>query len=865
MPELLDRLRAALADRYAIERELGRGGMATVYLARDLKHERSVAVKVVRAELAAVLGPDRFLREIKLTARLNHPHILPLLDSGEAGGFLYYVMPYVEGESLRDRLNREKQLPIEDALQIAREVADALDYAHRHDVVHRDIKPENILLEERHAVVADFGIAKAIKVAGGEKLTATGVTVGTPEYMSPEQAGGQGHLDGRSDVYALGCVLYEMLAGRPPFLGPTVESLVHQHLTAPPPALTDMRAAVPTRVAKAIEQCLAKAPADRYSTASQFAQALTREQPAAAASRRRPVIAAAIAGALVVAGLGAYLALHPGAASSGGAGAGVPRLAVLPFENLGAPVDEYFADGITDEITSRLAKLSGLSVIDRMSAMQYKKTTKPVREIGKELGVEYVLEGSVRWSKTPQDSYVRVTPELVRVSDGTQMWAEPYEQVLADIFKLQAGIAERVAEALNVTLLAQEREAVETRPTENLEAYDYYLRGNDYFSRRLAAPDARRAVQMYERAVQLDPSFGDAWAHLAWARIWLAWDFGDDLNEARAAARAALDQAVKFAPDRILTHMALGYFYYYGSSDYANALKEFATALRTGPNNAEVVNAIGSLLRRQGYFEEALARYRQAQALNPRDAQVFYNAGQASLVLRRYDDAEGFFDRAIAIAPTVANSYANKINLALSRDGNTATAWRVLADAASQADTAAPELLNSRLRLQYLDRKFDDALHSLSLDPRPGRPGWYWWQARIRVAAGQRRIASAYADSLRRIQESAIAQRPSGAGVHADLGFALAILGRSEEAIREGKRAVELTSSDLYTRPFQTMSLAQIYLLVGQTDAALEQLGASLAASGYYGFPPRLDPIWDPLRKDPRFEALLAKYDPPRR
>ncbi|MDH5548986.1 MAG: serine/threonine protein kinase, partial [Gemmatimonadota bacterium] len=238
MSEIPSRLSTALADRYTMEREIGSGGMATVYLAEDLRHDRPVALKVLKPELAAALGPDRFLREIKTTAQLRHPHILPLLDSGDADGTLFYVMPYVEGESLRDRLNREKQLPVEDALRIAREVADALSYAHSHDVLHRDIKPENILLESGHAVVADFGIARALTAAGGEKLTQTGIAVGTPAYMSPEQSAGEPAIDGRSDLYALGCVLYEMLAGEPPFTGPTAQAIIAKRLAEPPPRVS---------------------------------------------------------------------------------------------------------------------------------------------------------------------------------------------------------------------------------------------------------------------------------------------------------------------------------------------------------------------------------------------------------------------------------------------------------------------------------------------------------------------------------------------------------------------------------------------------------------------------------------------------
>jgi serine/threonine-protein kinase len=275
MPDALDRLKAALADRYLIERELGAGGMATVYLAEDVKHHREVAVKVLRPELAAAVGAERFLREIEISAKLHHPHVLPLYDSGDADGFLYYVMPYVEGESLRDRLDRDKQLAIDDALQVAREVADALSYAHSHGAIHRDIKPENILLESGHAVVADFGIARAVSAAGGEKLTQTGLVIGTPQYMSPEQAAGEQDLDGRSDLYALGCVLYEMLAGQPPFTGPTVESLVRQHLTAEPPNVTVVRPAVPGWVAAALERSLAKTPADRFNPVALFGEAIT--------------------------------------------------------------------------------------------------------------------------------------------------------------------------------------------------------------------------------------------------------------------------------------------------------------------------------------------------------------------------------------------------------------------------------------------------------------------------------------------------------------------------------------------------------------------------------------------------------------
>ncbi|HTT67087.1 MAG TPA: protein kinase [Gemmatimonadales bacterium] len=315
VPEFVERLTAALRDRYRIEREVGAGGMATVYLAHDLKHHRAVALKALRPELAAALGHERFLREIEIAAGLSHPHILPLYDSGEADGVLFYVMPYVEGESLRDRIRREKQLPLDDAMKVAREVADALSYAHTRGVIHRDIKPENIMLQSGHAVVADFGIARAVDAAGGARLTETGMAIGTPSYMSPEQAAGDRDLDGRSDLYALGCVLYEMLAGQPPFTGPTVESVIHQHLAAEPRSITQIRPAVPDEIAGVLQRALAKNPADRFNPVAQFAEALGQRRAPAAASGRRPrrrLVPVLAAGAVVVVGAAGALLFRGG-------------------------------------------------------------------------------------------------------------------------------------------------------------------------------------------------------------------------------------------------------------------------------------------------------------------------------------------------------------------------------------------------------------------------------------------------------------------------------------------------------------------------------------------------------------------------
>ncbi|MBK8006002.1 MAG: protein kinase [Gemmatimonadetes bacterium] len=396
-----ERLAAALAGTYRLERELGRGGMATVYLAHDEKHGRQVAIKVLRPELAAALGSERFLREIQTTASLRHPHILPLYDSGAVGDLLYYVMPYIEGGSLRDRLTAEKQLPIDTALGLAREVADALGYAHARGIVHRDIKPENILLEDGHAVVTDFGIARAVSAAGGDRLTETGLAIGTPLYMSPEQAAGDRDVDGRSDLYSLGCVLYEMLAGQVPFTGPTAESITRQHLLTAPQPVTNLRPTVPEAVVGALARSLAKNPADRFSPAAQFVQALvaptapgaTVPAPAAvkpAGSRLQQVVVGLVAVAVLVAAWSGWMLLGPGARRGG-----IERIAVLPMDNqTGDSTQGFFADGMTREVIGVLTD-AGVRVLGHRAVAAYKGSTLPAAEIAKALGVDAIVTGAV--------------------------------------------------------------------------------------------------------------------------------------------------------------------------------------------------------------------------------------------------------------------------------------------------------------------------------------------------------------------------------------------------------------------------------------------------------------------------------------
>lgn len=507
------RLVTALAGRYTIERELGAGGMATVYLAHDVRHDRDVALKVLKSDLAESLGRERFLREIRLAARLNHPHILPLYDSGDADGFLYFVMPVMQGQTLRDRLQQKEQIPVDVAVRLAHEVAEALDYAHRHDVVHRDIKPENILLHEGHALVADFGIGKAIVAAaasGVTTLTQVGVTVGTPAYMSPEQAADD-EIDGRSDLFALGCVLYEMLTGEAAFAGPTMQAVIAKRFYYSPPPVSETRSAVPAGVSRTVERLLERDPAARISTGALVVAALRDQNTSAPASAARRA---------------------------------EQSVAVLPFANMSASADDgYFADGITEEIINLLAQLKGLHVAARTSCFAFKGKDEDLRIVGEKLGVQHILEGSVRKA----GSHVRITAQLINAADGYHIWSERYDRDLVDIFALQDEIANSIATKLQLSLLdAPDGGAARAGPR-NVEAYELLLKGRVLLRQR--GPAAIEALSCFQRAVELDPELVEAHALLGNAYR-LIWIYGmAPASETVPLARAAIARALALDAD----------------------------------------------------------------------------------------------------------------------------------------------------------------------------------------------------------------------------------------------------------------------------------------------------------------------------
>ena len=602
MNDEFSRLEEALHDRYRVEREIGYGGMAVVYLATDLKHDRPVAVKVLRPIVAMALGADRFLLEIQIAARLTHPHILPAFDSGKADGFLYYVMPFVEGESLRDRIIRNGQLPVDDALRIAREVADGLAYAHDLGVIHRDIKPANILLASGHAVIADFGVAHAMSAAGQERITEGGSAVGTPEYMSPEQAVGE-PPDARADVYALGCVLFEMLGGEPPYQGHNAMAVLAKKAVSPLPSIRALRPEVPAGVEQVLGHALANAPAERYQTAAEFGAAL---DPAHLAAPAPPALS----------------------------------IAVLPFEDLTANgATGYLGDGIAEEIINALARIRALRVASRTSSFAVKGQRQDIRRIGAQLGVASVLEGSVQRA----GDQLRVNAQLIDVASGYHRWSARYDRDMKDVFAIQDEIAHSIVRALQVVLSERERRTVFKAPECDVQAYEYYLQGRQYFH-QAREKSLKFARQMYRKAIEIDPNFALAYAGLAeTCSLYHLYYPLSDTN--LAMADEASQKALELDPQLPEAHAARG-FALFQMKRLDEAEPEFQTAIQLDPQLFEGRYYLARARFQQGRFSEAAQLFEEAAQVRE-DYQARYFAAQALEALD--GDSKAAYRRALRV------------------------------------------------------------------------------------------------------------------------------------------------------------------------------------------------------------------------
>ncbi len=686
MDPTTERLAAAIADHYRLERELGAGGMATVYLAEDLKHHRRVAIKVLRPDIAAAVGPGRFEDEIEIAAQLHHPHIVPVYDSGAAEGFLYYVMPLVDGVSLRERLQAGDRIPVPDVVRMTAEIADALAFAHEHGVVHRDIKPENIMISGRHALVMDFGIAKAVRDAGARRSsTSMGLAIGTPEYMSPEQAAGDPNLDHRTDVYSLGVVAYELLTGKPPFNGGGTEQILTRHITQRPAPIAEQRPDVPPLLAAVIMRALAKAPGERWQTAedmrAQLEPLLTTTSGSVTATRllgaarrpRRLLAWAAVAAVVVLVALAARVywggkhtpaespavaTAAPGAiAAQATATSGIPDLAadpsiaVLPFENMSSDKEQaYFSDGISEELLNLLAKVPKLRVIARTSSFQFKGKEIGIQEIARKLHVAAVLEGSVRKS----GDHVRITAQLVRGSDGSHLWSETYDRTLDDVFKVQDEIAATVVDKLKLTLLGA---APTVRPVDP-RAYALMLQAKSVLDQNTKA--ARKdAEALYRQALAIAPDDPRAWSGLGRTYINQT-QFADRPPAAGTKlAKEALLKAQALDSTDGVTTSRLAVLVSSMENDQVGGAVLFQKALAQSPGNFSVISNTASWLGAIGRADDAIALGAKAMAMDPSSAISFARQGGLMLAAARFDEAISAFRTALVLSPDYPGAHAS--------------------------------------------------------------------------------------------------------------------------------------------------------------------------------------------------------------
>jgi len=667
----IDRFTTAIADRYVVLRELGVGGMATVYLAHDLRHDREVAIKVLEPELGLALGAERFLAEIKVMANLRHPNVLPLFDSGSADGQLFYVMPYIEGETLRARMTRDQQMPVDEVLRIVALLAAALDYAHANGVIHRDLKPENILLQAGQPIIADFGIALVLAQLGAERMTQTGFSLGTPTYMSPEQTTGERVVDARSDQYALGAVTYEMLTGEPPHTGVTATVVIARLLSDTPRSIRSARPAVSDATDTAVQRALAKAPADRFITCGDFGRALafsttptrTPVSVVVVQPRRAPRIALiAAALTLLAALLFTWRRSNTERSTTEVMATATASVAVLPFSDLSpGRANDYFGDGFAETITSALGRMPGLQVAARTSAFSFRGQNVDVRDIGTRLGVATLLTGSVQRA----GSQLRITAQLVRTSDGVSLWSETFDRGALDIFAVQDEVTRAVINALDGKVLSSSVRASAVA-TSDPQAYDLYLQGR-FFQTKRTTEDVTRAIGFFKEAIARDSTFAQAWAGLADAYLVQPYYSNVPPVPALTASRRAVDRALAIAPELATAQATRAFLFFVLDWNWLAADSAFQRSLSLDPSYSVAHKWYADLHSLLGRSAAAQQEAERARELDPVSGAAV--TGLALRALRRGDEVESLrlFDQALVLDPTQPNALRQIASLLFDR------------------------------------------------------------------------------------------------------------------------------------------------------------------------------------------------------
>ena len=911
--------------KYQIVEEISSGGMGTVYLAEDTSLNRRVAIKVLTPEWSGdVERFERFQWEAQVLASLNHPNIVTIFSVEEEEGAHFLTMELVDGKTLGETIP-SVGLRLDTIFDLAVPMADALYAAHERGIIHRDLKPANIMVNKYGRVkILDFGLAKQRegfdRLASYDRfgdddprnerpqqpVTQDGQMLGTIPYMSPEQIQGE-PVDHRSDIFSLGIILFEMATGKRPFEGKTWGDLASSILRDQPPSVTSVNVLLPRHLGRIIRHCLEKDPQRRFQTALDLRnelEELRREMQTGEISATPAEILATpisnpsgvvlpppappstwwrrlldnerllafLATLLLMAFLAvAWSVRHdrpaepPVVPPPQQAVETIPRIVVLPLENLGPEEDAYFAAGIAEEITSRLSKVSALQVISRTTAQSYDRTGKTVEDIGRDLGVDYLLEGSVRWSGGGGTNRVRVTPQLIRVSDDTHIWSETYDKVIDDLFAVQSEIAEAVIKQLGIALQEPEWEALSSRPTQITGAYQAYLRGLDYAGRRDPTADNwNLAVQMFERAVELDPTFAEAYAELSEVHSQVYHLIIDHTPERLEKSRAAVDKALEINPDLSTAHRALGYYYYWGHRDYAAALEAFAVASHDVPNDSQVREGIAYIRRRQGRFDDAIVELEKVLELDPSNARVTAELGQTYSVLRRYEEAATFYDRAADLSPDDPIPFQYRaLNLVQWR-GDIVGARALLEEMPKQQE--ATSIMAWRTQ-DLLERNFSSALKRIDGIPIEiiGTPWAMSPKALLRAQVyrlmGLEEQAQGEYSRARLLLVHINRMDPTDARRRMPLAQVYAGLGMKEEAVQHARKAVELasTTQDAINGPAFLEQLAEILAIVGEEDAAIDQIEHLLSIPGSLSLPLlRVDPRWDSLRENPRFIILVS-------
>jgi serine/threonine protein kinase/Flp pilus assembly protein TadD len=861
---------------YKILEKLGEGGMGVVYKAEDTKLKREVAIKFLPHHISSNdEDRKRFEIEAQAAASLNHPNITTIHSIEESDSEVFIVMEYIDGIELKGKI-KSGSISINEAVDIAIQIADGLEAAHKKGIVHRDIKSGNVMItKDGKAKIMDFGLAK---VGKGTQVTKVGTTVGTVAYMSPEQTRGE-EIDNRSDIWSFGVLLYEMVTGKQPFKGDYDQALVYSILNEEPETAEISSTALRNIILKALE----KEPVERYQKVSEMLADLieikneTLTRTYSRSSERKTQIQKKKNKWFVPAAIIIFIAFlivayiyFNSRSSVNNVSSEIKMIVVLPFENLGSSEDEYFADGITEEITSKLSGLSGLGVIARASAAQYKNTNKSLDEIAKELGVGYILVGTIRWDKSGDVDKVRVNPELIRTSDGVQMWSEPYESEYSTSFKLQTQIASQVANAMDINLLQPEKKSLSTNLTENQEAYNLYLKGKDFLDYRNQEPQNKTtAERLFKQAIYLDPNFAAAYAGLSKAYSDMYWFYYDHSQKTIDLSKQAVEKSLELNPEFYGGYASLAWYYYHCKLDYDKAIENFHRSLDLQPNNYDALGGLGAVLRRQGKVEESIPFIERAMNINPLSAQAIFELGASYYWGKKYSMAIPLFQKSMSQDPSSPVSYYHLSACYILSDGDLTNATEAINSGLKEGVIdKTGYIIQRNTEIDIYSRNFEEALNDLKNSQNLVFDEQFTFVPKdlnigiVNLYLGRLNDAKKSFNSAIDFLNKKIKESPNDSRLYSALGIAYAGLSQKQNAVKWAKKGVELLpiSKEALRGQARLNDLAKVYAMVGEYDLAIQILKKLInIPSEITPAILKIDPMWDKLRGNPEFNKLLAR------